>query len=196
MFSRQPGKVPLRNARLVAVGVAAGAINGAEDRCRVISVHEGAGAVVDGFTRDRHVVGVHDAMNETYQKPLRDEVRLAGYDLFEKSAVRVRRASRFRVMAGNHVVGEVPDRIHVCADREELKCADADMAGGDAGQDGARLRQVTADALGGRDTASDRVVGMPSATIASLTMYSRRTGLRAARPSPLREKGVGPEPLS
>ena len=32
--------------------------------------------------------------------------------------------------------------------------------------------------------------------MASLMMYSRRTGPSAARPSPLRENGVGPEPLS
>ena len=37
---------------------------------------------------------------------------------------------------------------------------------------------------------------MPSANIASLTMYSRSTGPSAARPSPRRENGVGPEPLS
>ena len=44
--------------------------------------------------------------------------------------------------------------------------------------------------------ASERVVGMPSANIASLTMYSRSTGPSAARPSPRRENGVGPDPLS
>ena len=44
--------------------------------------------------------------------------------------------------------------------------------------------------------ASERVVGMPMACIASLTMYSRRTGPSAARPSPRRENGVGPEPFS
>ena len=44
--------------------------------------------------------------------------------------------------------------------------------------------------------ASERVVGMPSAAIASLMMYSRSTGPSAARPSPRRENGVGPEPFS
>ena len=44
-------------------------------------------------------------------------------------------------------------------------------------------------------TASAPVVGIPSAAIASLTMYSRRTGPSAARPSPRRENGVGPDPL-
>ena len=45
-------------------------------------------------------------------------------------------------------------------------------------------------------TARLRVVGIPSACIASLTMYSRSIGPSAARPSPLRENGVMPEPLS
>jgi hypothetical protein len=43
--------------------------------------------------------------------------------------------------------------------------------------------------------ASVRVVGIPSAAIASLRMYSRRKGPSAARPSPCRENGVGPDPL-
>ena len=43
---------------------------------------------------------------------------------------------------------------------------------------------------------SARVLGTPSACMASLTMYSRSTGPSAARPSPPREKGVRPEPLS
>ena len=37
--------------------------------------------------------------------------------------------------------------------------------------------------------ASERVVGMPNAAIASLTIYSRSTGPSAARPSPRRENG-------
>ncbi len=36
---------------------------------------------------------------------------------------------------------------------------------------------------------------MPSANMASLTMYSRSTGPSAARPSPRRENGVGPRTL-
>ena len=44
-------------------------------------------------------------------------------------------------------------------------------------------------------TASDRVVGMPRACIASLTTYSRSIGPTAARPSPPRANGVRPEPL-
>ena len=42
---------------------------------------------------------------------------------------------------------------------------------------------------------SIRVVDTASLCIASLTRYSRNTGPSADRPSPLREKTVGPEPF-
>ena len=45
-------------------------------------------------------------------------------------------------------------------------------------------------------TASERVVGMPSACIASLITYSRSIGPTAALPSPPREYGVRPEPFN
>ena len=45
-------------------------------------------------------------------------------------------------------------------------------------------------------TARLRVVGMPRACMASLMIYSRNIGPKAARPSPRRENGVSPEPLS
>ena len=91
-------------------------------------------------------------MDETDQQPPRDEVCLAGNDLLKKSAARIRGASRFRVMAGNHVVGEVAERIHVCTDGEVLEGADADVAGGNAGEDGAGQRHFTAHGLAGRDS--------------------------------------------
>jgi hypothetical protein len=124
----EPGEIPAGDTRLVAIGISADAINRAVDRCRVIAVHESAWPIINGFTRDRHVVGVHDAMDETGQQPLGDEVCLAGYDLIKKTPVGVRCATRFGVMAGNDMVGELPDRLHVCADGEELKGADADVA--------------------------------------------------------------------
>ncbi len=44
--------------------------------------------------------------------------------------------------------------------------------------------------------ASARVVGTPRAAIASDTTYSRITGPIQARPSPMREYGVRPDPFS
>ncbi len=46
-----------------------------------------------------------------------------------------------------------------------------------------------------RTTARARVVGTPSACIASLTTYSRSIGPTAASPSPPRANGVRPDPL-
>lgn len=49
----------------------------------------------------------------------------------------------------------------------------------------------------GKDTMDKaRVVGIPSACIASEQRYSRMEERRTARPSALREKGVRPEPFS
>ena len=45
-------------------------------------------------------------------------------------------------------------------------------------------------------TARLRVVGIPSACMASLMMYSRSIGPSEARPSPRRENRVGPAPFS
>ena len=45
----QPREVPLRDIRLIRVGVAALCINGGENGARVIGLHEGAGSVINGF---------------------------------------------------------------------------------------------------------------------------------------------------
>jgi hypothetical protein len=74
---RQTGEVPLSDAWLVAVSVAPHAIDRAVDPLGVIGVHEGAGTVVNGLARYRHVVGVHDAMNEADELPLRRKRCLA-----------------------------------------------------------------------------------------------------------------------
>ena len=49
----QPGQIPLGDRRLLAVGVAAVVIDGAEDGFRIIGIHESAGAVVDGLPASR-----------------------------------------------------------------------------------------------------------------------------------------------
>src|ERR1700693_4866341 len=83
---------------LVAVSVAPHAIDRAVDPLWVIDVHEGAGAVVNGLARDRHVVGVHDAMNEADEQPLRYKRCLARDHQVEEGAVSVRGVNRLWVM--------------------------------------------------------------------------------------------------
>ena len=144
-----------------------------------------------------HVVGVHDAMDEADQQPARDQVGLARDDAFEQRVIGALGLGDVRVVPGDDVVGELPHAIGVAARGEELEGADADVARGHAGEHRAGQHASRACTRSPVVTAaSERVVGMPSAAIASLTMYSRSTGPSAARPSPRRENGVGPEPLS
>jgi hypothetical protein len=79
-------------------GVASHLIDGAVDRLWVIDVHEGAGTVVNGLARYRHVVGVHDAMNEADELPLRYKRCLARDHQVEEGAVPVRGVNRLWVM--------------------------------------------------------------------------------------------------
>ena len=71
--------------RLVAVGVAAAAVDRAEDGGRVVRLHERARAVVDRLAGDRHVVGVHDAVDEADEHPAGDERRLGVDDGVEEA---------------------------------------------------------------------------------------------------------------
>ena len=94
----------------------------------MIDVHEGAGAVFDGLARYRHVVGVHDAMNEADEQPLRYKGCLARDHQIKEGAVPVGGVNRLWVMPRDDVISEAPDRIQIPARREELEGADPDVA--------------------------------------------------------------------
>ena len=86
--------------------------------------------------------------------------------------------------------------VAVAGHRRVLERADAHVARRDArehraGQHAPRAAMSSPVAT----TASARVVGMPSACIASPITYSRSIGPTAALPSPPRANGVRPEPL-
>ena len=146
----QPRQVPLRDRRLIAIGVAAVLVDGAEDGRRMIGVHEGARAVVDGFSRDRHIVRVHDPMNETDVEPSRDEARLAGDDAFQQRAIGAWGVPCFGVVAGDHVIGQLPHAFGIAPCREELERSHTDMARSHTRENGARDRRVAPHHLAGR----------------------------------------------
>ena len=103
---------------------------------------------------------------------------------------------RAGIVPGDRVVGEAPQQVDVAGGRGVLEAADPQVAArppGPARRPAARVSRCTGRPVA--TTARDRVVGMPSACIASLTMYSRSIGPTAARPSPPRANGVAPEPL-
>ncbi len=107
------------------------------------------------------------------------------------------RRLELRVVAVDHVIGEAFDRLGVVpARRNTERCPLCTWLAATRVKiaPGSRCSRKTTSPVA--TAASARVVAIPSACMASLTRYSRSTGPSAARPSPLREKGVRPEPLS
>ena len=72
----QPRQVPRQDQRLVGIGIAPLPVDRGKHRARRIGFQKGAGAIVDGLARQRHVVGVHHAMDKADPHPLRDQPRL------------------------------------------------------------------------------------------------------------------------
>src|SRR6202011_4004925 len=173
---RQTGEVPLGDAWLVAVSVAPHVVDGAVDRPWVIDVHEGAGAVVDGLARYRHVVGVHGSMNEADEHPLRYKRCLARDHQVEEGAVPVRGVNRLWVMPRDDVISEAPDRIQIPTRREELEGADTDVARRDAGQYRARQRRFAPNRLTGRHS-GERSGRRNSASSIGPPMRKKRTSV-------------------
>ena len=140
-------EVPVRDLRLVAVGVAALRIDRAEHGRRVEVVHERARAVVDGLAGDGHIVGVHHAVDKADVHPLRDERGLRGDHRVEEREVRVLRVGGVGVVARDGVVGEAAQEVVVAGDARVLERADAQVAGGDAHEHRAGLDGFAAHAV-------------------------------------------------
>ncbi len=132
----EPGEVPLRHDRLVAVGVAPARVDRAVDRGRVEGLHEGARPVVDGLTRDRRVVGVHDSVNEPEEHPLSHQRGLGGDHRLEQCQIGALGLRGARVVTGDRVVGEAAQEGDVTRGGGVLEAAHAQMAARDPGEHG------------------------------------------------------------
>ena len=171
-------------------------VDRAEHRGRIIGIHEGAGAVVDGLAGDGGVVGVHHAMDEADMQPARDQRRLPRDHLLQQRAVGLRRRRGRRVVPGDGIVGQQPHPLHIAAGGEILEGADAEVAGGDAGQHGAGERGFAPHRLAGRHR-GQRPGGRHAERrhrLADQVFAQHRAERRPA--VALRENGVGPEPFS
>src|SRR3954465_8366875 len=124
----EPRQVPEGDARLVGVCVASILVDGAEYRGRIVCLHEGAWAVVDGFAGDRGVVSIHDAMDESNEHPLRDQVSLAGDYSVKESAKWIFSLRDLRIVASDCVVREGAQGVCIAAGGEKLECADPEVA--------------------------------------------------------------------
>ncbi len=116
---------------------------------RIVMVHEGAGAVIDGLARDRGVVGVHDAVDEADQQPARDQIGLSRDHALQQRVIGALGCSRIRIVPGDDVIGEPPHALGIAARREILEGSDPDVAGGDPGQHRAGQQGLAHHALAG-----------------------------------------------
>ena len=148
---REPRQVPLGRVRLVGIGVAAVAVDRAEDCRRVERIHEGARPEVDRFAANRHVVGIHYAVDEADVHPLCDEQGLALGDRRQQREIRLRGRACVGIVAIDDVVGEEPDGLAITARGEVLERADANVARGHPRQYGARDHSLAANTLTRRD---------------------------------------------
>ena len=123
--------VPRQNIGLIVIGIAPILVDRGIDRDRVIAVHEGRWAIVDGFARQAGVVGVHDPVNEPDGQPFHDQINLSRDHGIQK----FQRGFRFGVMALAGIIEQGLQRFGVAAGGEILERSHADMAGGHAGQD-------------------------------------------------------------
>ena len=105
---RQAGQVPSQDGRLIAKGITALPIDAGKDRRGRIGLHEGAGAIVNGFARDGGVIRIHHAVDKAQAHPVGDGADLRIHHLGEKFLV-----VRARVVARNGVVGQLPGVIRL-----------------------------------------------------------------------------------
>jgi hypothetical protein len=116
----------------------------------VKGIHEGTGAVVDGLARNRHVVGIHHAVDEADAEPPGDELRLARDHRVEEGPIGPVGRLRLRVMPRHYVIGKVPERVGILAGRKVLEGPHPYMAACDAYQQGPWQGALAKDRLAGR----------------------------------------------
>ena len=148
----QAAEVPLGDSGLVAVSVSALPVYRAKHGGRVIPIHKGTGAVVDGFSGNAHVVGVHHPMHKTYLHPAGNECSLPVDHCFEECQIRV----GFRVYLITHlrvvpVDGVIGQGFEFCCALcgGKFKSANTDMAGGHPGENGTGLSGIPEDRFSG-----------------------------------------------
>ena len=126
---------------------------------------------------------------------LRDQRRLGGDHRIEQCQVRVLGGGGVGVVPGDRVIGQPAQQVDVVGGPRVLEAPDPQVAARDPGENRSGQQGLAVHGRPVATTASERVVGMPSACIASLMTYSRSIGPTTASPSPPRANGVRPGTL-
>src|SRR5215469_3187785 len=99
--------------RLIAVVIAPLEVDGAEYRVRMVCLHKGTRTIVDGLTGDGSIVGVHDAVNEPQQHPLRNQLCLPCNYSIQQHTIAPRHTGSFRIVPGDSVVRQGANCIDI-----------------------------------------------------------------------------------
>ena len=126
--------------------------------------------------------------------PTRNQQSLAFHDDLQQRQDRPLSVTGFGEVTIDCVEGQAFNGFHIAARREILKGPDPDVTRCDASSTapGNWRSRITVSPV--ETAASALVVGIPSACIASLTRYSRRTGPNEARTSRAGRTAFGPHP--
>lgn len=137
--------VPLGDAGLLSVSVAPLAINRAEGGIGMEMIHESAGTIVDGFAGESDIVGVEDAVDEANVHPASNQTGLTFDDGGKQSESGSVGGCELRVMTIEGIVCDRQESLIVLMSSGPLEGANADVAGGNAGQHGAGQGSLAAD---------------------------------------------------
>ena len=144
-------KIPVCDLRLLPPGVASVQIDGTEHLPGVEVVHEGAGSVVDGFSRNGTVIGIHHPVNESDQHPLGDQLGLPGGGQTKEGKCGNFLCGSLGVVAGDHVIGQGSKGVKVSPRVVILESAHPDVTAGHPGEDCAGQRALADDLFPGGD---------------------------------------------
>ena len=138
----QTSDVPGADVGLVVVAVASATrVGGVGRPVHVEGLEPAVGAVVDGQSVNRHVVRVHDAVNEADPHPVGDH-RCRGFSHFGQPCDKavIGAGVVVREVVANGVVDEGAKRFVMAVGDVDLEAAEADETGRDAADHGSRLR--------------------------------------------------------
>ena len=131
---RKPRQVPHRHISLVPIRVPPLFVNVAKHGSRVVLVHKSTRTVIDRFTRNRNVIGIHDPMNEPHTEPLNNQPCLLLSNISKKVKIRVIRLKILRTMAQNRVVSKRLKRLNSARSRSIFKGTNTKMTGSNPSQ--------------------------------------------------------------
>ena len=138
----QLGQVPVADLRLPSERVAAVAVGLVGGEVGIEPVHEPEGTVIERYAGERHVVGIHYAVDKPRRLPMRDQPRGFLHHGSEQQLIFVGLAGKLGVMPLEDEIGQPGDGFRAVGVMKIFETAEADMRVAQPHQQGAGLRRL------------------------------------------------------